>query len=160
VAHLWKSRHGFVIPLSQIDLVDWGGYLNCRVPADHGFSKYRWKTREEQFPQEMETIIPRMERCEAIEPLYPKPSGAGRRTIGIEQMCEFMCPEVPRHWFNLSDPAAEKALYNSRALGQSLVLILAGRELGTRRLKISLRIQSAFTLPPPGQCNFAKFKLC
>ena len=51
-----------------------------------GFEKFRKKTRKEQFLDDMETIIPWKELCEAIEPFYPKPQGAGRRPIGIERM--------------------------------------------------------------------------
>ncbi len=70
----------------------------------------------------METIIPWQELSEAIEPFYPKPEGAGRRPVGIERMLRI---HFIQHWFNLSDPAAEEALYDSRALRQ-FELIWAG----------------------------------
>lgn len=78
-----------------------------------GFEKYRKKTRKEQFLEDMEVIIPWKELCEAIEPFYPNPKGAGRRPIGIERMLRI---HFLQHWFNLSDPAAEEALYDSRAM--------------------------------------------
>ncbi|MEZ5490842.1 MAG: IS5 family transposase [Gammaproteobacteria bacterium] len=78
------------------------------------FEKFRKKTRKEQFLDDMETIIPWKELCEAIEPFYPKP-GAGRRPIGIERMLRIY---FLQHWFNLSDPAAEEVLYDSRAMRQ------------------------------------------
>lgn len=78
-----------------------------------GFEKYRKKTRKEQFLEEMETIIPWKGLVEAIEPFYPKPQGAGRRPVGIERMLRIY---FLQHWFNLSDPAAEEALYDSRAM--------------------------------------------
>jgi len=78
-----------------------------------GFEKYRKKTRKEQFLDDMEVIIPWKELCEAIEPYYPNPKGAGRRPIGIERMLRI---HFLQHWFNLSDPAAEEALYDSRAM--------------------------------------------
>ena len=80
-----------------------------------GFEKYRKKTRKEQFLEDMETIIPWKELCEAIEPFYPNPAGAGRRPVGIERMLRI---HFLQHWFNLSDPAAEEALYDSRSMRQ------------------------------------------
>ena len=71
-----------------------------------GFEKFRKKTRKEQFLDDMETIIPWKELCEAIEPFYPNPPGAGRRPIGIEKMLRIY---FLQHWFSLSDPGAEEA---------------------------------------------------
>jgi transposase, IS5 family len=92
--------------------------------SDAGFEKYRKKTRKEQFLEEMEAIIPWKELTAAIEPFYPKPEGAGRRPIGIERMLRI---HFIQHWFNLSDPAAEEALYDSRSL-RHFVGIDLGRE--------------------------------
>lgn len=92
--------------------------------SDAGFEKYRKKTRKEQFLDEMETIIPWQELTEAIVPFYPNPEGAGRRPIGIERMLRI---HFIQHWFNLSDPAVEEALYDSRALRQFVGVDL-GRE--------------------------------
>lgn len=78
-----------------------------------GFEKYRKKTRKELFLDDMEVIIPWKELCEAIQPFYPNPEGAGRRPIGIERMLRI---HFLQHWFHLSDPAAEEALYDSRAM--------------------------------------------
>jgi transposase, IS5 family len=78
-----------------------------------GFEKFRKKTRKEQFLEDMESIIPWKELTEAIEPFYPNPQGAGRRPVGIERMLRIY---FLQHWFNLSDPAAEEALYDSRAM--------------------------------------------
>ncbi len=78
-----------------------------------GFEKYRKKTRKEQFLEEMEQIIPWKELCEVIEPYYPKPQGAGRKPIGLERMLRI---HFLQHWFELSDPGAEEALYDSRAM--------------------------------------------
>ena len=78
-----------------------------------GFEKYRKKTRKEQFLEDMESIIPWKELVEVIEPFYPKPQGAGRRPVGIDRMLRIY---FLQHWFNLSDPAAEEALYDSRAM--------------------------------------------
>jgi IS5 family transposase len=89
-----------------------------------GFEKYRKKTRREPFLEEMETIIPWKELCDAIEPVYPKPQGAGHRPVGIEPMLRI---RFLQHWLNLPDPAAEEALYDSPAL-RNFVGIDLGRE--------------------------------
>lgn len=78
-----------------------------------GFEKHRKTTRKEQFLNEMEIIIPWQGLAEVIEPFYPKPEGAGRRPIGVERMLRIY---FLQHWFSLSDPAAEEALYDSRAM--------------------------------------------
>jgi IS5 family transposase len=77
------------------------------------FEKYRKKTRKEQFLEDMESIIPWKELVAVIEPHYPNHQGAGRRPVGIERMLRIY---FLQHWFNLSDPAAEEALYDSRAM--------------------------------------------
>ena len=58
-----------------------------------------------------------------IEPFYPKP-GNGRPPIGIERMLRIY---FLQHWFNLSDPAVEEALYDSAAM-RGFVGIDLGRE--------------------------------
>jgi transposase, IS5 family len=83
--------------------------------ADVSFERYRKKTRKEAFLEEMEQIIPWEELSAVIEPFYPKPEGAGRRPIGVERMLRI---HFLQHWFELSDPAAEEALYDSRAMRQ------------------------------------------
>lgn len=92
--------------------------------ADAGFEKYRKKTRKEQFLDEMDRIIPWQELSEAIAPYYPKPEGAGRPPIGLERMLRI---HFLQHWFELSDPGAEEALYDSRAM-RNFVGIDLGRE--------------------------------
>lgn len=80
-----------------------------------GFEKHRKKTRKECFLEDMNTIIPWEGLVGAVEAFYPKPKGAGRRPIGIERMLRIY---FFQHWFNLSDPAAEEAIYDSRAIRQ------------------------------------------
>ena len=92
--------------------------------ADEGFERYRKPTRREQFLEEMHKIIPWDGLCEVIEPFYPKPEGAGRPPIGVERMLRI---HFLQHWFNLSDPAVEEALYDSRAM-RRFVGIDLGRE--------------------------------
>jgi IS5 family transposase len=62
--------------------------------------------------------------CALIEPFYPKNDGPGRPVIGLERMLRI---HFLQHWFNLSDPAVEEALYDSRAM-RSFVGIDLGRE--------------------------------
>ena len=90
--------------------------------ADGSFEKYRKKTRKEVFLDEMDQIIPWQELTAVIKPFYPEPKGAGRRPKGIERMLRI---HFLQHWFELSDPAAEEALYDSRAMRQ-----FAGIDLG------------------------------
>jgi IS5 family transposase len=92
--------------------------------AEESFEKCRKKTRKEQFLDEMERIIPWQELTAAIEPLYPNPLGAGRRPVGVERMLRIY---FLQHGFNLSDPGAEEALYDSRAL-RAFAGIDLGRE--------------------------------
>ncbi|MBA2490519.1 MAG: transposase [Gammaproteobacteria bacterium] len=68
---------------------------------------------ENAFWIEMERVVPWAELCALIEPVYPcEPVGAGRRPVGLERMRIYFIQQ----WFNLSDPAVEEALYDSRAL--------------------------------------------
>jgi transposase, IS5 family len=59
-----------------------------------------------------------------IEPVYPKAECPGRPPVGIERMLRLHCLQ---QWFNLSDPAVEEALYDSRAMRQ-IVGVDLGRE--------------------------------
>ena len=83
--------------------------------AAEDFEIYRKKTRKEKFLEEMESIIPWAELSEVIEPYYPVPAKAGRPPVGIDRMLRI---HFLQHWFELSDPAAEEALYDSRAMRQ------------------------------------------
>lgn len=89
----------------------------------NSFEKYRKKTRKEVFLEQMNDIIPWTELCKAIEPFYPKASRlGGRPTIGIERMLRI---HFLQHWFELSDPSAEEALYDSRAMRKFIDIDLA-----------------------------------
>ena len=89
----------------------------------NGLEKYRKKTRKEIFLEEMEQIIPWEEMSAAIKPYYPKePKGAGRKPIGLLRMLKI---HFLQHWFELSDPAVEEALYDSRAMRE-----FVGMDLG------------------------------
>lgn len=92
--------------------------------AEAGFEKFRKKTRREQFLEDMDKVVPWQELVEVIEPYYPKAGGRGRPPVGIERMLRIY---FLQHWFNLSDPAVEEALYDSNAMRQFVGIDL-GRE--------------------------------
>lgn len=70
------------------------------------------KTRREQFLAEMDAIIPWRDLLELIEPHYPK-AGNGRPPLGLEKMLRIYFLQI---WFNLSDPGAEEAIYDSESM--------------------------------------------
>lgn len=90
--------------------------------AEGTFEVYRKKTRREEFLEQMERVVPWAELCAVIEPVYPKGEGSGRPPVGVERMLRIY---FLQQWFNLSDPAVEEALYDSRALRR-----FAGIDLG------------------------------
>jgi len=77
--------------------------------AGTGFEKYTKTTRRAQFLAEMDRVVPWRELCARIAPMYPK-AGNGRPPVGLERMLRMY---FLQHWFNLSDPAVEEALYDS-----------------------------------------------
>ena len=87
--------------------------MRQRSLLGNGFEKYRKQTRKEVFLNEMERIIPWKELTQVIEPFYPNPDGAGRKPKGLERMLRIY---FMQHWFALSDPGAEEALYDSRVM--------------------------------------------
>jgi transposase, IS5 family len=92
--------------------------------AGEDFEKCRKKTRREKFLEEMDQVVPWKILCKIVKPYYPIPKGAGRRPKGLERMLRI---HFLQHWFNLSDPAAEEAIYDSRAM-RHFVGIDLGRE--------------------------------
>jgi len=91
--------------------------------AGTGFEKYAKTTRRAQFLAEMDRVVPWTELCALIEPVYPK-AGNGRPPIDLELMLRVY---FLQHWFNLSDPAVEEALYDSLAMRA-----FAGVDLGRK----------------------------
>ena len=88
------------------------------------FEKYRKATRREEFLAQMNRVLPWGKLTALIEPVYPQGEGAGRPPVGLERMLRI---HFLQHWFNLSDPAVEEALYDSRAM-REFVGIDLGRE--------------------------------
>ena len=82
--------------------------------AGNDFERFRKATRRERFLAEMNVVVPWAELVALLEPYYPKASSAGGRpAVGLERMLRIHCLQL---WFDLSDPAVEEALYDSRAM--------------------------------------------
>ncbi len=92
--------------------------------ATPGFERYSKTTRRAQFLDEMNQVIPWKRICTIVERHYPVEGGVGRPPIGVERMLRMY---FLQHWFNLSDPAVEEALYDSNAM-RAFVGIDLGRE--------------------------------
>jgi len=91
--------------------------------ATSGFERYAKPTRRAAFLAEMNRVVPWAELCALIEPCYPK-AGNGRPPKPLEQMLRIY---FLQQWFDLSDPSAEEALYDSLAM-RSFVGLDLGRE--------------------------------
>jgi transposase, IS5 family len=76
------------------------------------FQRFAKKSRREQFLETMDAVMPWAELLALVEPHYPK-GAQGRPPMGLAIMLRLY---FVQHWFALSDPAAEDALYDSAAL--------------------------------------------
>jgi IS5 family transposase len=81
------------------------------------FASLAWRskgkvTRRERFLAEMDAVIPWARLQALIEPHYPK-AGQGRQPLGLEKMLRIY---FLQQWFNLSDPQAEDAIYDSESM--------------------------------------------
>ena len=93
--------------------------------ANNDFEQYRKPTRRERSVTEMNTVVPWADLTAVIEPYYPKATKVGGRPpVGLERMLRIHCLQL---WFDLSDPAVQEALYDSRAM-RRFVGIDLGRE--------------------------------
>ena len=88
-----------------------------------GFEKYAKRTRRAQFLSEMERVVPWRELGELIAPVYPSAGDQGGRPP--RELAMMLRIYFLQQWFNLSDPAAEDALYDSVAMRR-----FAGIDLG------------------------------
>jgi len=91
------------------------------LAAQASFEKYGRKSKREQFLDQMELVVPWAELQALIEPHYPKGEN-GRPPVGLSIMLRVY---FLQQWFNLSDPGAEEALYESPVLRR-----FAGVDLG------------------------------
>ena len=92
-----------------------------RTFASEAWASKKRVTKREQFLAEMNAVIPWTQLVALITPHYPTP-GRGRPPMPLERMLRIY---FLQHWFNLSDPAAEDAIYDSEAMRR-----FVGVELG------------------------------
>jgi len=85
---------------------------NQRTFASIAWSQKGKVTRRERFLGEMNAVIPWARLLALIEPHYPK-AGQGRQPLGLEKMLRIY---FLQQWFNLSDPQAEDAIYDSESM--------------------------------------------
>jgi transposase, IS5 family len=78
--------------------------------AEASFDAYRKVTRREQFLADMQRVVPWEALVTLIDPVYPKPVGAGRPPIDLLTMLRIY---FLQQWYDLSDPGVEEALYDS-----------------------------------------------
>jgi IS5 family transposase len=93
--------------------------------AGLAWTQKRKQTRRERFLAEMDQVIPWNRLIALVEPHYKTP-GRGRQPMGLETMLRIY---FLQHWFDLSDPAAEDALYDSESMRR-----FVGVELGEDRV--------------------------
>lgn len=70
-------------------------------------------TRRERFLAEMDAVIPWDRLLELIRPHYYAPSAQGRKPHDLDQLLRIY---FLQQWFDLSDPAAEDAIYDSESM--------------------------------------------
>lgn len=85
-----------------------------RTLASQPWMSKKKVTRRERFLAEMDAVIPWATLSALIAPHYPT-AGRGRRPLPLETMLRVY---FLQQWFDLSDPAAEDALYDSEAMRQ------------------------------------------
>ncbi len=85
---------------------------NQRTVASVAWSQKGKVTRRERFLAEMNAVIPWPLLMSLIEPHYPR-AGRGRRPHDLERMLRIY---FLQQWFNLSDPQAEDAIYDSESM--------------------------------------------
>src|SRR5437867_4942412 len=88
-----------------------------RMGTQRTFAGLAWSqkgkvTRREQFLAEMDRVIRWAQLIALIAPYYPK-AGKGRQPLGLEKMLRIY---FLQQWFNLSDPQAEDAIYDSESM--------------------------------------------
>jgi len=85
---------------------------NQRTLASMAWQAKGKVTRRERFLAEMDAVIPWTRLLGLIAPHYPK-AGNGRQPLGMEKMLRIY---FLQQWFNLSDPQAEDAIYDSESM--------------------------------------------
>src|SRR5690606_37297029 len=98
--------------------------MSKQLTLGEGFEKYAKTTKRAQFLSDMDRIIPWGDLGDLIAPAYPV-VGNGRPPRELEMMLRVY---FLQQWFNLSDPAAEDALYDSVSMRRFI-----GLDLGQER---------------------------
>lgn len=88
--------------------------------ARGGFERFGKTTKRAVFLAEMDKVVPWEQLCALVQPHYPKP-GRGRPPLPLERMLRI---HFLQHWFNLSDPGVEEALYESQSMREFVGLDL------------------------------------
>ena len=89
--------------------------------AGLAWSQKKKVTRRERFLGEMDRVIPWAQLEALIAPHYPR-AGRGRRPMPLAVMLRIY---FLQQWFDLSDPAAEDALYDSESMRRFVGVELA-----------------------------------
>jgi IS5 family transposase len=84
-----------------------------RTFASEAWARKGKVTRRERFLAEMDCVIPWERLMGLIEPHYHASSGLGRKPHELERMLRIY---FLQQWFNLSDPQAEDAIYDSESM--------------------------------------------
>ena len=77
--------------------------------GDAEYAGKRKRTRREVFLAEMDQVIPWSSLLKLIDSVYPK-AGRGRHPYPLQTMLRI---HLMQHWFGLSDPGMEEALYEN-----------------------------------------------
>lgn len=80
--------------------------------SDADYAGKKKVTRREKLLLEMEQIVPWAVLLRVVQPLYPV-AGRGRRPYACESMLRI---HLMQHWFTLSDPGMEDALYEIESM--------------------------------------------
>ena len=81
--------------------------------ASMAWSRKGKVTRRERFLAEMDAVIPWPQLIALVEPHYPREGSPGRPAHDLERMFRIY---FLQQWFNLSDPQAEDAIYDSESM--------------------------------------------
>jgi hypothetical protein len=81
--------------------------------ASMAWSRKGKVTRRERFLAEMDAVIPWPQVITLVEPHYPREGSPGRPAHDLERMLRIY---FLQQWFNLSDPQAEDAIYDSESM--------------------------------------------
>lgn len=88
--------------------------------ANAAYANKKITTKKELFLNKMSTVVPWARLLKLIAPHYPK-KGNGRRPMPLESMLRIY---FLQQWYNLSDPAAEEALYDIESMRRFALLDL------------------------------------